>query len=76
MGLAPNEETEIQLQPMIIEKTTIDERYIEAVQQLAAVRIQLRMAMKLLLEARPLATGATAERWEMQLEGFKEEVSK
>lgn len=56
--------------------STINEQYIEAVQQLAAARIQLKMAMKLLLEARPLATGAAAERWEMQLEGLKEEVSK
>jgi DNA-binding FrmR family transcriptional regulator len=61
---------------MIIEKTTIDERYIEAVQQLAAVRIQLKMAMKLLLEAQPAATGAAAERWKMQLDGLREEVTK
>ena len=76
MGLAPNEETKIQLQPMIIEKTTIDERYIEAVQQLAAVRIQLRMAMKLLMQSRPMATGDAADVWQMQLAGLQEEVAK
>jgi len=61
---------------MIIEKTTIDERYIEAVQQLAAVRIQLRMAMKLLMQSRPMTTGDAAEVWKMQLAGLQEEVSK
>ena len=76
MGLAPNEETKIQLQPMIIEKTTIDELYIEAVQQLAAVRIQLRMAMKLLMQSRPMDTGDAADVWQMQLAGLQEEVSK
>jgi hypothetical protein len=55
---------------------TIKEQYLEAVQQLASARIQLKMAMKLLLEAQPLATGAAAERWKMQLEGLREEVSK
>lgn len=55
---------------------SVNEQYIEAVQQLAAARIQLKMAMKLLLEARPFATGTAAERWEMQLEGLKEEVAK
>lgn len=61
---------------MIIEKTTIDERYIEAVQQLAAVRIQLRMAMKLLMQSRPMAIGDAADIWQMQLAGLQEEVSK
>lgn len=61
---------------MIIEKTTIDERYIEAVQQLAAVRIQLRMAMKLLMQSRPMATGDAADVWQMQLAGLQEEVAK
>jgi hypothetical protein len=55
---------------------SINEQYIEAVQELAAARIQLKMAMKLLLEARPLAAGSAGERWEMQLEGLKEEVLK
>lgn len=58
------------------EKTTINDQYIESVQQLAAVRIQLKMAMKLLLEAQPTATGAAAERWRMQLDGLREEVAK
>ena len=58
------------------EKTTINEQYIEAVQQLAAVRIQLKMAMKLLLEARPMSSGQAAERWMMQLDGLREEVTK
>ena len=78
MGMAPNagaRENEICLQFMT-EKTTINDQYIEAMQQLAAVRIQLKMAMKLLLEARPAATGAAAERWEMQLDGLREEVAK
>jgi hypothetical protein len=61
---------------MIIEKTTIDERYIEAVQQLAAVRIQLRMAMKLLMQSRPMTTDDSAEIWKMQLAGLQEEVLK
>ena len=61
---------------MIIEKTTIDELYIEAVQQLAAVRIQLRMAMKLLMQSRPMDTGDAADVWQMQLAGLQEEVSK
>lgn len=56
------------------EKTTVNEQYIQSVQQLAAVWIQLKMAMKLLLEAQPAATGAAAERWKMQFDGLREEV--
>jgi DNA-binding FrmR family transcriptional regulator len=56
--------------------TEKNEQYIEAVQQLAALRIQLKMAMKLLLEARPLYSGDAAERWMTQLEALTEEVVK
>jgi DNA-binding FrmR family transcriptional regulator len=55
---------------------TTEEQYIEAVQQLAAVRIQLKMAMKLLLEARPIASGVAAVSWVLQLEELTEEVDK
>lgn len=52
------------------------EQYIKAVQELAAARIQLKMAMKLLKRAHPLETSEAATVWKMQLEGLIEEVSK
>lgn len=53
---------------------TTEEKYVAMAQELAAAKLNLRMAMKLLKKARPLATGDAGEVWMMQLEGLLEEV--
>jgi hypothetical protein len=65
------EETKIQLQFM-----TTQENYVAMAQELAATKLHLKMAMRLLSQAQPQLKGEAAERWLMQLEGLFEEVSK